>query len=73
MAIQAGAVGKGRGEMGLAHAGGADKDNIGLIFNKVKSEDILDLKAIDLLGPGPVELIEGFDGREACEAYAAKG
>ena len=59
--------------MGLTYAYAADEDNVGLIFNKVKSEDVLDLDAVDLFWPGPVELIEGVDYGETCQPYASLG
>lgn len=57
--------------MGLAYAYAADEDNVGLVLNKIKPEDVLDLCAVDLFWPGPVELIEGFDCGETGEAYAS--
>ena len=36
-----------------------------------RNKQVLDLQAIDLLGPVPLELLEGFQHREAGELDAA--
>jgi len=57
--------------MGFAEANATEKDNVGLFFDKLHPEDVLNLETIDFLGPGPVKLIQGFDDREAGHANAA--
>ena len=59
--------------MSFTEAGPAHEDDIGLVLEKGEAEEILHVGAIDLLGPGPVELFEGFDHGEARHLDAALG
>ena len=56
--------------MGLAQTDAADEDHVDLLFDEGEAEQVLDLGAVDLLGPGPVELFEGLEHREAGELDA---
>jgi hypothetical protein len=64
-------IAQGRGQMGFSEPYAAEEDDVGLVFDKVEPEEILDLEPIDFFGPGPVELIQGFDEREASHTDAA--
>jgi hypothetical protein len=57
--------------MGFSETHSAEEDDIGFVLDKVEPEEILDLEPIDFFGPGPVELIQGFDEREASHTDAA--
>jgi hypothetical protein len=59
--------------MAFPQADPAEEDDIGLAIDKLQAEQILDLKAIDLFGPTPVELLEGFEHWEAGELDPALG
>ena len=48
-----------------------EENGIGVLFDKGEAENILDLEAIDFLGPVPLERIEGFDEREAGQSHPA--
>src|ERR1039457_6090190 len=41
------------------------KNGIGLLLDEVQTEEVLDLRPVDFLGPVPLELIESFGQREA--------
>ena len=69
-ALLAGCVAKRGGKMGFAEADGAQEDDVGFIVDELESEEILDLKAIDFLGPVPAKGVEGFDDGEACRLDA---
>jgi hypothetical protein len=51
--------------MGLAHAAWAEEEDIAFGLYEGHAEEVLDLKAIEPLGPLPVELVEGFEDGEA--------
>ena len=57
--------------MGLTQSDTAEKDDIGFGFYKLKAKKVLHLKAVDVFGPGPAELIQGFNDREAGHLNAA--
>ena len=59
--------------MGFAEAGPAHENDVGLVLEKGEAEEILHVGAIDLLGPGPVELFEGFQDGKARRLEAALG
>ena len=44
---------------------------LALSWGKLKTEEVLDLEAVDFLRPVPAEGVEGFDQREACGFDAA--
>ncbi len=66
VASQTSLVSPGGGQMGFAQSGPAPENDVGLVLEEAKAEEILRLGTIDLLGPGPVELCEGFEDREPC-------
>ena len=57
--------------MGFSDADQAEENDVGFVFDKLEAEEVLDLKAVDFLGPVPAEGVEGFDQREACGFDAA--
>jgi len=65
VAVQAGGIAQGGGEVGLADADGAQKDDVGLVTEELEAEEVLDLEAVDFFGPVPAELFEGFQDGEA--------
>ena len=50
---------------GLPEADVADQDDVGLGCDEGQAEQVLDVRAVDLLGPAPLEVIEGFEHGEA--------
>ena len=48
----------------------ADEHDVAGVVEEAQAEEVLDLEAVDLLRPGPVERIEGFLHGESCEADA---
>jgi hypothetical protein len=50
--------------VGLAEPDTAEKDDVGLVFEELESEEVLDGHAVDFLGPVPLKLLEGFDDGE---------
>ena len=65
VALLAGAVAEGGGEMGFAEADQAEEDDIGFFLDEAQAEEVLDLEAIDLFGPVPAEGFEGFEDGKA--------
>ena len=65
VAFQASGVAQCGGQVGFAQADGPQKDDIGFLCQELQPEEVLDLEAIDFLGPVPAELFEGFDDRKA--------
>jgi len=63
--LLAGRVAQGGGKMGFAKTDQAQKDNVGFVVDELKSEEVLDLKAIDFFWPVPAEGFEGLDDRKA--------
>jgi hypothetical protein len=51
--------------MRLADADVTDQDDVGLGCDEGQTEQVLDLRAVDLFGPVPLEVIEGFEHGEA--------
>jgi hypothetical protein len=51
--------------VGFAETDVTNKDNVGLRCHEGQSEQILDLRAVDLLGPTPLEGIESLEHRES--------
>jgi hypothetical protein len=68
--LKTGGIAQGGGQMGFSETHSAEEDDIGFVLDKVEPEEILDLEPIDFFGPGPVELIQGFDEREASHTDA---
>ena len=65
MPFQAGSISQSGGQVGFAQADGAQEDGVGFVFDKLETEEVLDLEAVDLFGPIPAELFEGFEDGEA--------
>ena len=57
--------------MSFANAHAAYENDVGCLLDKLQPEQLLYLKTVDFFGPGPMELIQGFDHRKACHANAA--
>ena len=57
-------------QMGLAEPDAADEHDVGGVVEEAQAEEVLDLEAVDLLRPGPVEGIEGFLHGESGETDA---
>ena len=51
--------------MGFANANVTDQDDVGLGCDEGQTEQVLDLRAVDFLGPIPLEVIERFEHEEA--------
>ncbi len=51
--------------MGFAQPDGSKKDDVGLLRQELQTEEVLNLEAIDFLGPIPMELLQGFENRKA--------
>jgi hypothetical protein len=49
----------------IAKANVTDEDDVGLGCDEGQTEQVLDLRAVDLFGPAPLEVIEGFEHGEA--------
>src|SRR6516165_3457263 len=65
VSLQAGGVAESNRQMCLAEADVADQDDVGLGCDEGQTEQVLDLRAVDFFGPVPLEVIEGFEHREA--------
>ena len=51
--------------MGLAEADIADQDDVGMGGDEGESEQVLDLRTVDLPRPAPLEVLEGLEHGEA--------
>ena len=56
----AGVRGERQGQMSFAQAHSTQKEDVAMLGQPVEMEEMLDLGAIDLFGPGPIEIVEGF-------------
>src|SRR5262249_61192353 len=65
VSTNAGGMAKRNGDVRLAEADGADEDDVGLTFNEGQPEQVLDLRAVDLLGPAPLKILERLEHGEA--------
>src|SRR6266446_5022312 len=65
VSIQAGGTAQSNRQMRLAEADVADQDDVGLGCDEGQTEQVLDLRAVDLFGPAPLEVIKGFEHGEA--------
>lgn len=65
VAVETGGMAQSDGQVTFPDTDPTEKNGIGVLFDKSETENILDLGAIDFLGPVPLERIEGFDEREA--------
>jgi hypothetical protein len=59
------------GDHGLAEAVGADDHDVGGGFQEAEGEELIEERAIELLGPVVVEVGHGFEGAEAGVVHAA--
>ena len=64
MAVQAGSIAQGGGQVGFAQTNGTQEDNVGVLFEELQPKEILHRQPVDFLGPVPVKLFEGVDDRE---------
>ena len=51
--------------MRFSHTDGTQEDDVAFVGQELQAEEVLDLEAIDFLGPIPAELFERFQHREA--------
>ena len=56
---------------GLADAVRADEDDVGGLVEEVQGEEFFEELAIDLFGPGVIEVRDGFELEEPCIAEPA--
>jgi hypothetical protein len=63
--LLAGGVAQSGGEMSLADARRPEKDDVGLLDDEAETEEVLNLEAVDLPGPVPLELLQGVEDGEA--------
>jgi hypothetical protein len=70
MTGQAGGVAEGDAQVCFTQADATDHNYVGVLVDERKAEEVLNLEAVDLFRPSPVELIEGFDYGEACHSDA---
>lgn len=68
VSLEAGMISQGRGEMGLSKSDASEKDDVGLVLEEFESEEVLDGHSVDVGGPAPLKVLEGFENREACKA-----
>ena len=60
-----GGVAQGDGQVAFAQTDAANDDGVGLVLDELEAEEVLNLEAVDLGGPGEVELLEGLEDGEA--------
>jgi hypothetical protein len=65
VSIQAGGVAESDRQVRFAKADVADQDDVGLGCDEGQTEQVLDLRTVDLFRPAPLEVIEGFEHGEA--------
>ena len=73
VALEARRIAKRSGQVRFAQADAAQIDEVGLVFDKPEAEVVLHLEAVNLGGPVPAKLIQGFDDGKACLANAIFG
>lgn len=71
MSLLAGGEGEGGGEVALADAGAPEEDDVGSLGDELQVEEGEDLGAVDALGVGEVEGVEGLADVETCVLDAA--
>ena len=64
VSLVAGAIGERQGQMGFAQSNTAEEEHVAVLGKPVEVEEMLNLGAIDLFGPGPIEVVEGFNKGE---------
>lgn len=62
-----GAVGEIPEDHRLAHAVGAEEDDVGAFGHEIQGEELVDEGTVDLARPRPVEVGEGLEGTNASE------
>lgn len=65
VSIQAGGVAQSDRQVRLAKADVTDQHDVGLGCDEDQTEQVLDLRAVDLFGPAPLEVIGGFEHGKA--------
>jgi len=55
----------GRWPSGFSGPDIAQEDDVGVLRHELQTEQVLNGQPIDFLGPGPIELFEGFDDGKA--------
>src|SRR4029453_1867276 len=63
-------VRQGDRKMSFAEANTPAQEDVGVRFQEPEREEMLDLGAIDLFGPAPLELLQGFETGEAGQTDA---
>ena len=71
VAVLAGLIAEGSSQVTLAQADATDEHRVGLFGEEAQTEEILDLDAVDLFGPAPIELVHRLDHRKAGGADAS--
>jgi hypothetical protein len=61
---QAGGVAQGDAQVALAQAHATDEDRVGLVFNELKAEEVLNLGSVNFRRPVKIELLQGLDHGE---------
>src|SRR5262252_1433514 len=65
VAADAGGMAKGDGAVGFAEANGTYKHGVGVGSDEGQAEQVLDLRAVDLLWPAPLEVLHRLEDGEA--------
>lgn len=69
--LETGSISKGGGQVGFAEAYPSEEDDIGFVFDKFQTKEVLHAHLIDFLRPTPLKLVDGFENGEAGHADAA--
>ena len=70
LALEAGSMGQGDGEVGFTQTDPAEKNNVGVILYKVEAEKVLHGGSIEFGRPAPIELCKSLNDRETSGAQA---
>ena len=65
VATDAGGVAESKRDVRLAEADVADEDDVGVGGDKGQTEQVLDLRAVDLFWPAPLKVFDGLEHGEA--------
>ena len=57
-----------RGQMRFSQSDAAEENHIAFFIDEPEPEQIFYLELVDFFGPGPLELLKGFDLWKACGA-----
>jgi hypothetical protein len=60
-----GSMTEGAGDMSLAKANGTNEDDVGVVCDEGQTEQVLDLRAIDLFWPAPLKVFHRLEDGEA--------